>query len=386
MNFELNENQTMIKESIRKFCEAELIPKAAELDRTREFPWDTVRKMGELGFLAPIVPESFGGAGMDTISYTIVGEEVARACASHATIMGAHCSLCCMPILNFGTEEQKAKYLPKLARGEWVGAFSLTEPQAGSDASNIQTVAQKKNGYYVINGKKQWCTNGAEAKVIILFASTNPEAGLRGITPFIIDGGTEGLSIGKIEDTLGIRGSHQTELCFEDMEVPEENVLGGEKNIGRGFQVAMKTLDGGRIGMASASLGIAQAALEVAVKYANQREQFGKKIGEFQAIQWMIADMATELEAARHLTYYAAWLKDTGKPHTCEAAMAKMFASEVCWRVCDKALQIHGGYGYSKEYPLERYLRDARIKRIYEGTNEIQRLVISREVLRRWQA
>jgi len=345
-----------------------------------------VRKLAELGFLAPIVPKQYGGAELDTISYTIIGEEVARGCASHATILGAHCSLCCAPILSFGTEEQKNKYLPKLARGEWIGAFSLTEPQAGSDASNIRTIAEKKNGYYVINGQKQWCTNGAEASVIILFASTNPEAGLRGITPFIIEKeNTKGLRTGKIEDTLGIRGTHQTELYFENAEVPEDNILGGEKNIGRGFQVAMKTLDGGRIGMASASLGIAQAALETAVKYANQREQFGKKISEFQAIQWMIADMATELEAARQLTYYAAWLKDTGKPHTCEAAMAKMFASEVCWRICDKALQIHGGYGYSKEYPLERYLRDARIKRIYEGTNEIQRLVISREILRRWQ-
>lgn len=386
MNFELTEEQQLIRETVRKFADEELAPEAKKLDVSREFPWETVRKMGELGLLAPIIPKEYGGGGLDNISYAIIGEEVARGSASHATIMGAHCSLCCWLIYNFGTEAQKQKYLPKLSKGEWIGAFSLTEPQAGSDASNIQTVAVKKDGYYEITGRKQWCTNGAEASVIILFATTNPEAGLRGITPFIIERGIEGLTIGRIEDTLGIRGSHQTELYFDKAKVPAENILGGEANIGKGFRLAMVALDGGRIGMASASVGIAQAALEVAVKYANEREQFGKKIAEFQAIQWMIADMATELEAARRLTYYAAWLKDVGKPHTCEAAMAKMFASEVCWRVCDKALQIHGGYGYSKEYPLERYLRDARIKRIYEGTNEIQRLVISREILRRWQA
>ena len=384
MDFELNEEQLMVRDTIRKFAEAELAPLAAELDKTREFPWDTVRKLGELGFLGAPVPEEYGGGGMDSISYLIIGMEIARCDAAHATILGAHCSLAVLSILQYGTEEQKKKYLPKMCSGEWMGAFSLTEPDAGSDASNLQTVAVKDGEYYVINGHKQWCTNGAEASVIILFANTNPEAGLRGITPFIIEKDMEGFSVGHIEDTMGIRGSHQTELHFENCRVHESQILGGEDSIGRGFKIAMVILDNGRIGMAGASIGIAQAALEATVKYANQREQFGQKIARFQAIQWMIADMATELEAARQLAYYASWLKGAGKKVTAEAAMAKMFASEVAGRVTDLALQIHGGYGYSREYPLERLVRDARIKRIYEGTNEIQRLVISRDILRRY--
>ena len=384
MDFELNEEQLMVRDTIRKFAETELAPKAAELDNTREFPWDTVRKMGELGYLAPPVPEEYGGGGMDSISYLIIGMEVARCCASHATILGAHCSLAVLSILQFGTDEQKQKYLPKMCSGEWMGAFSLTEPNAGSDASNLETVAVKDGEHYVINGQKQWCTNGAEASVIVLFANTNPDAGLRGITPFIIEKDMEGYSVGNIEDTMGIRGSHQTDLHFENCKVHESQILGGAGSIGKGFKVAMTILDNGRIGMAGASIGIAQAALEAAVKYANQREQFGQKIANFQAIQWMVSDMATELEAAKQLTYYAAWLKGAGKKVTAEAAMAKMFASEVAGRVTDMALQVHGGYGYSREYPLERFVRDARIKRIYEGTNEIQRLVVSREILRRY--
>jgi alkylation response protein AidB-like acyl-CoA dehydrogenase len=272
-----------------------------------------------------------------------------------------------------------------MCSGEWMGAFSLTEPNAGSDASNLQTMAVKDGEHFVINGQKQWCTNGAEASVIVLFANTNPDAGLRGITPFIIEKEMEGFKAGHIEDTMGIRGSHQTDMHFENCRVHESQILGGEGSIGKGFKIAMTILDNGRIGMAGASIGIAQAALEAAVKYANQREQFGQKISHFQAIQWMVADMATEIEAAKNLTYYAAWLKGEGKKVTAEAAMAKMFASEVAGRVTDMALQIHGGYGYSKEYPLERFVRDARIKRIYEGTNEIQRLVISREILRKYQ-
>ncbi|OPX22727.1 MAG: acyl-CoA dehydrogenase [Planctomycetales bacterium 4484_113] len=384
MDFELTDEQKMVRDTIRKFAETELMPVCAELDNTREFPWDTIKKMAELGFLAPPLPTEYGGGGLDHVAYAIVGEEVARGCASHATILGAHCSLCVMGIHDFGTDEQKQKYLPKLASGEWLGAYSLTEPGAGSDASNLQTIAKKEGEYYIINGQKQWCTNGAEAKVVILFANTNPEAGLRGITPFIIEDGVEGFTKGHIEDTMGIRGSHQTELHFKDVRVHESQILGGEKSIGRGFKIAMIILDNGRIGMAAASVGIAQAALEAAVKYAKEREQFGKKIAEFQAIQWMLADSAAEIEAARRLTYYAAWMKSTGQRVTGEAAMAKMFASEVCGRVCDRALQIHGGYGYSREYPLERLVRDARIKRIYEGTNEIQRLVISRDVLRKY--
>jgi len=384
MNFEFTEEQQMVRDAARKFAEAELMPHAKELDNTREFPWDAVRQMGELGFLGAPVPEEYGGSGMDAISYLLIGIEIARACASTATILGAHCSLAIMPILEFGTEEQKKKYLPKLCSGEWIGAFSLTEPNAGSDASNLETVAKREGDEFIITGMKQWCTNGAEASVIILFANTNPEAGLRGITPFIIEKGMEGFTVGHIEDTMGIRGSHQTELHFENCRVHKDQILGGEGSIGKGFMYAMKTLDGGRIGMAGASIGIAQAALEHAVKYSHQRVQFGHEIAQFQAIQWMIADMATEIEAARHLSYYAAWLKSKGKKCTAEAAMAKMFASEVAGRVTDMALQIHGGYGYSREYPMERLVRDARIKRIYEGTNEIQRLVISREILKRY--
>lgn len=385
MNFELTEEQQMVRDAVREFAEAELWPRAAELDESREFPWETVRKMGELGFLAAPIPEEYGGAGMDSITYLIIGMEVSRCCAAHATILGAHCSLTMMPLLEYGTEEQKKKYLPKLTSGEWLGAFSLTEPDAGSDASNLQTIAVKDGEHYVINGKKMWCTNGNEAGMIILLANTNPRAGLRGITPFIVEKGTPGFNPGHIENTMGIRGSHQAELNIENLRVHESQILGGPRNIGRGFSIAMKTLDGGRVGVAGASIGIAQMALELAVKYAKQRVQFGQPIGNFQAVQMMIADMATEIEAARYLSFYAAWLKDQHKPVTAEAAMAKLFASEVAWKATDLSLQVHGGYGYSKEYPIERLMRDARIKRIYEGTNEIQRMVIAREVLRRYK-
>ncbi|MEP0813212.1 MAG: acyl-CoA dehydrogenase [bacterium] len=384
MDFALSEEHEMIRQMAREFAEEVLAPAAAQLEQTREFPKENLKKMAELGLLTPPIPEEYGGPGLDTISYAIIGEEVARACGSTATIMGAHCSLCSMPILMFGTEEQKKHYLPQLCSAEKIGAFGLTEPSAGSDAAGIRTRAVKDGSDYVLNGHKQWITNGHYADVFIIMATTNPEAGLRGITPFLLERGAPGFTTGKIEETMGIRGTVQTELHFENVRIPETDILGGPKSVGRGFLMAMKTLDSGRIGVGAASVGIAQAALEAAVKYSKEREQFGSKLKDFQAIQWMIADMATELQAARLMVYYAAWAKDAhhGKC-TLEAAQAKLYASEVCGKVTDLALQIHGGYGYTKDFPLERYYRDARIKRIYEGTNEIQRMVIAHEVLRK---
>jgi len=384
MNFGLTEEQQLIEKTARRFADEYLAPHAVELETTREFPWENVRMMAKLGMLCPPIPAEYGGGGLDTVSYAVIGEEVARACASTATILGAHCSLCAVPFYTYGTDEQKREYLPKLCSGEMIGAFALTEPQAGSDAANMQTMAVREGDYFVINGAKQWITNGKYAGVVILLAQTNKDLGLRGITPFIIDDGIPGFTKGKVEETLGIRGTTQTELHFENVKIHKDKLLGGEKSIGRGFAYAMATLDGGRIGVASASVGIAQAALEAAVKYSKEREQFGKKISEFQAIQWMIADMSTEITAARLLTRYAAWLKDTVGRCSLEAAQAKLYASEAAGRATDMALQIHGGYGYSKDYPLERYYRDARIKRIYEGTNEIQKMVISREVLKKY--
>jgi alkylation response protein AidB-like acyl-CoA dehydrogenase len=384
MDFMLSEDHQMVKDMAREFAEEVLAPQAAELERTRAFPQATLKKMAELGLLTPPIPEEYGGPGLDTLSYALIGEQIARACGSTATILGAHCSLCCMPILLFGTDEQKKKYLPQLTSGDKIGAFGLTEPSAGSDAAGIRTKAEPDGDFYVINGHKQWITNGHYAGIFILMATTNPKAGLRGITGFIVDRDTPGFTTGKIEETMGIRGTVQTELHFENVRVPKENILGGERGLGKGFLMAMKTLDSGRIGVAAASIGIAQAALEAAVKYSKERVQFEKALKDFQAIQFMIADMATELQAARLMTYYAAWTKDANHGKcTLEAAQAKLYASEVVGRVTDLALQIHGGYGYTKDFPLERYYRDARIKRIYEGTNEIQRMVIAHEVLRK---
>jgi len=375
MDFALSEDHQMIRDMAREFADEVLAPQAAELEKTREFPEETLKKMAELGLLTPPVPEEYGGPGLDTLAYAIIGEEVARGCGSTATILGAHCSLCCMPILTFGTDEQKRKYLPQLTSAEKIGAFGLTEPSAGSDAAGIRTKAVKDGDYYVINGHKQWITNGHYAGIFVILANTNPKAGLRGITAFILDRDTPGFSTGKIEETMGIRGSAQTELHFEDVRLHKDQILGGERGLGRGFLMAMRVLDSGRIGVAAASVGIAQAALEAAVKYSKEREQFGSALKGFQAIQFMIADMSTELRAARLMTHYAAWAKDNNPKCTLEAAQAKLYASEVVGRVTDLALQIH--------FPLERYYRDARIKRIYEGTNEIQRMVIAHEVLRR---
>lgn len=384
MDFTLDEETRMIKDTIHKWAQEKMLPKAKEIDESRQIPPELIKELGELGFLAPYVPAEYGGAGLTYTQTAIVGEELARAEAGLATFMGAHNSLCCYPIINFGTDEQKKKYLPKLATGEFIGSFALTEPEAGSDSSNIKTTAiiSEDKTHFVVNGHKQWITNGDVADVIILLCMTDPAKGLMGISPLIIEKGMPGYSTGHIEDTMGIRGSHQTELFFDNVKVPVENVVGGPGNVGKGFKIAMNTLDGGRIGMGSAAVGIAHQALTEALQYAKTRVQFGKAITEFQATQWKLADYGTQIQAARWLVFHAAWLKDNGQKCTREAAMAKMYASDIGVQVCIEAIQIMGGYGYSREYPAERHLRDIKIKQIYEGTNEIQRLVISREIIR----
>jgi butyryl-CoA dehydrogenase len=384
MDFTLDEETRMIKDTIHKWAQEKALPKAKEIDESRQIPPEMIKELGELGFLAPYVPPQYGGAGLTYTQTAIVGEELARAEAGLATFMGAHNSLCCYPIIAFGTEEQKQKYLPKLATGEFIGSFALTEPEAGSDSSNIKTTAiiSEDKTHFLVNGQKQWITNGDVASVVILLCMTDPAKGLMGISPLIIEKGMPGYSIGHIEDTMGIRGSHQTELFFDNVKVPVENVLGGPSQVGKGFKIAMNTLDGGRIGMGAAAVGIAHQALKEALEYAKTRVQFGKPITEFQATQWKLANYGTQIQAARWLVFHAAWLKDTGQKCTREAAMAKMYASDIGVQVCLDAIQIMGGYGYSREYPAERHLRDIKIKQIYEGTNEIQRLVISREIIK----
>ncbi len=379
MKFSLNKEQEMIRKTAREFAENEIGPIAAHIDETAEFPVDTVKKLGELGFMGMTVPKEYGGAGMDDVSYAIAVEEVSRVCASHGVTMSVNNSLVCWPLLKYGTEEQKQKYLIPLANGEKLGCFGLTEPSAGTDAGSQNTVAIKEGDKYIINGSKVFITNASQAQVAIIFAMTDKSKGTRGISTFIVDTDTPGFSTGTIEDKMGIRGSVQAELVFEDMEIPEENLLGKE---GRGFGIAMATLDGGRIGIACQALGIAQAAYEESVKYAKEREQFGKPIAKFQAIQWFIADMATEIDAARLLVYKAAFDKWQKKPYTVSAAMAKFFASDIAMKATRNAIQVHGGYGYTKEYPVERFYRDAKITEIYEGTTEVQKMVIAGNLLK----
>jgi butyryl-CoA dehydrogenase len=366
MKFDLEEHQQMIKETARDFAEKELRPIASKIDEEASFPAENVKKLGELGFMGMMVPEEFGGAGLDCVSYALAIEEISRVCASTGVIMSVNNSLVCQPILDLGTPEQKKKFLPDLAKGRKLGAFSLTEPEAGSDAGNIQTTAALDGANYVINGTKIFVTSGGKADVVLLFASTDKAAKAKGLSAFLIEKGMPGFKIGKKENKMGIRGSETSELIFEDCKVPKENLLG---QAGAGFRIAMKTLDGGRIGIASQAVGIAQAAMEAAVKYSKERKQFGKPICEFQAIQWMLADMAVEVEAARLLT-----------PK--EAAMAKLFASETAVKTAINAVQVHGGYGYMKEYDVERYFRDSKITEIYEGTSEVQRLVIAASLLK----
>jgi butyryl-CoA dehydrogenase len=379
MDFRLTKEQEMIRAMVSEFAEKEVKPYASEIDTTGEFPWETINKMAKLNLLGLPIPTEYGGAGVDTISYSIAVEEISKRCASTGVIMSVHTSVGTYPIYLFGTEEQKQKFVIPLAKGERIGAFALTEPGAGSDAAGVQTTAKKEGDYYILDGSKIFITNGGVAGSVVVMAMTDKSKGYRGITAFIVEKGTEGYSLGSREKTMGVIGSDTSELVFENCKVPKENLLGEE---GMGFKIAMKALDSGRIGIAAQALGIAEAALEESIKYSKEREQFGKPIAKFQAIQWMIADMAKEIEAARMLMYHAAYLKDKGLNFTKEAAMAKCYSSEVAMRATTKALQIHGGYGYTKDYPVERFFRDAKITEIYEGTSEIQRLVIAANLLK----
>ncbi len=378
MDLELNEEQRMVREMVRDFARKEIAPRAAEVDKSEEFPADNIRKMAELGLLGLPYSERYGGGGGDYLSYAIAVEEIAHACGSTALIYAAHVSLGCGPIYDFGTEEQKKKWLPGLCSGEGLAAFGLTEPEAGSDAGATRTMAVREGDSYVLNGSKMWITSGAIADVVNCTAKTDPQAGTRGISCFVVEKGTPGFIPGKNEPKMGLKGSVTSALSFEKCRVPAENLLGRE---GEGFKQMLITLDAGRIGIGAMALGLAQAAFDEAVPYAKERVQFGQPIAKFQAIQWMIADMATEIDAARLMVYRAAAMKDAGLPFTKEAAMAKLYASEAAERAAFKALQIHGGYGYSREYPVERIYRDQRLCSIGEGTSEIQRLVIARQIL-----
>ncbi len=378
MNFELTEEQKMIRDLARDFAQKEIAPIAAKIDETGEFPRETVKKMGELGLMGIEVPPEYGGGGLDAMSYVLAMEQISKVCASHGTIMSVNNSLVCYGLNKFGTEEQKKKFLTPLASGKKLGAYSLTEPQSGSDAGNMKTRATLQGDTYVINGRKSWVTSGPVADYIVLFAATQPELKHRGTACFIVNTKLPGFALGKIEPKLGIRASATCEITYENYQLPASHRIGQE---GEGFKIAMSVLDAGRIGIAAQALGIAQAAYEASVVYAKEREAFGQKIAEFQAIQWMIADMAVRIEAARLLIYNAAAKKDRHERFSKEASMAKLFASETAMWVTEKAIQVHGGIGYSKELPIERYLRDAKITEIYEGTSEIQRLVIARSAL-----
>ncbi len=385
MDLQLTEEHKMIRDMAREFAQNEIAPVAAHFDETGEFPYETVKKMGAQGFMGIEVPEEYGGQGLDTLSYVLAMIEIAKADVSHSTIVSVHNSLYAHGLLTFGTEEQKQKFLIPVASGQKIGAYSLTEPMSGSDAGAMKSRAVRSShgDHYVINGVKSWVTSGPVADYMVLFTMTDPARKHRGVTAFIIDANQPGLVRGKKEPKLGIRASATSEIIYEDYKCPVENRLGEE---GEGFKIAMSVLDAGRIGIASQAIGVAEAAFEAAVKYANEREAFGQKIGQFQGLQWMIADMKTRIEAARMLTYSAALKKMEAKHnpnirYTLEASMAKLFASETAMWVTEKAVQIHGGMGYSKELPVERYFRDAKITEIYEGTSEIQRLVIARNVL-----
>ncbi|OHD65323.1 MAG: acyl-CoA dehydrogenase [Spirochaetes bacterium RBG_13_51_14] len=383
MDFNLTDEQQMLRETVRQFAENELKPKAEHYDRTHEFPMEHVKKLREMGIMGIVYPEEYNGAGMDYVSYAIAVEEVSRGDASTGVIVSAHNSLCLSPIYYFGSEQQKKTYLSRLTTGEWIGCFGITEPEAGSDAGGTKTTAVLKNGSWVLNGTKNFITNGGVSQIAVVTAVTDKGIGHKGLSFFIIEKGTPGFSVGKTEDKLGICASSTTELVFDNCAIPEGNMLGKR---GDGFKIAMHTLDGGRVGIAAQAVGIAQAALDTAVVYAKDRNQFGKPIADFQAIQWMIADMATEIEASRLLVYKAASLIGTAERQRYSkfAAMAKLFASETSHRVTHKAIQILGGYGYVKDYPVERFYRDARVTEIYEGTSEIQRLVIASNVLREY--
>ena len=379
MNFQLTREQELVRQMVREFAMNEVKPIAAEIDETERFPMENVEKMAKLGMLGIPFAKEYGGAGGDTLSYIIAVEELSKACGTTGVIVSAHTSLCVSLIEQFGTKEQKEKYLVDLASGKKLGAFGLTEPGAGTDAAGQQTVAVLDGDNYILNGSKIFITNGGVADTFIIFAMTDRSKGTRGISAFIVEKEFEGFSIGKKEEKLGIRASSTTELVMSNCIVPKENLIGQE---GKGFGIAMKTLDGGRIGIAAQALGIAEGAFEEAVAYMKERKQFGKPLAAFQGLQWMIAEMDTKIEAARHLVYKAAWLKDNKLPYSVDAARAKLYAAEVAMDVTTKAVQIFGGYGYTKEYPVERMMRDAKITEIYEGTSEVQKMVISGNALR----
>jgi len=380
MRIELNEEQKLLRDSVREFAEEEVRPNAKEIDTSGEFPEEFFHQAGELGLAGVAIPEEYGGAGMDTLAYTLVIEEISRICGSSGVILSVNNSLVCDPLLKYGTEEQKQEFLRPLAGGSKLGCFALTEPEAGSDPAAIRTSATRDGDAYVLNGNKLFITNATHADIAIVFATVNPELRHKGITAFIVPADSSGYTRGAHEYKLGVNASGTTELAFEDLKVPASHRLGEE---GEGFKIAMQTLDAGRVGIAAQAVGIAQGAFEEALAYSQERQQFGKPISDFQAIQFYLADMSTELDAARLLTWKAAWAKDHQKRYSLEACQAKLFASEMAQKVTTLALQIHGGYGYIREYNVERYFRDARITEIYEGTSEIQKMVIANWILDR---
>ena len=379
MSIQLTDEQLMIQSMIRDFAREEIAPTAAERDKKKIFPADILRRLGELGFMGMMVPVEYNGSGADTISYVLALSEVSYACASTAVVMSVHNSIVCESILRYGNEDQKQKYLKTLATGEMIGAFALTEPNAGSDPVRQTTKAVRDGDHYVINGTKRFITTAKNAGLIIVTAKTDASMRHKGISAFLVNADNPGLTVGPLEDKMGLRASDTADLIFEDCRVPASDRLGEE---GAGFKIAMTGLDGGRIGIGAQSLGVSQAAFDAALQYAREREQFGQLISKFQGLRWIFADMATEIEAARQLVYSAAAMKDRGENYTVQASMAKLFSSELVNRITAKAIQMHGGYGYIKEYPVERYYRDARVFTIYEGTSEIQRVVISNSIFR----
>jgi butyryl-CoA dehydrogenase len=379
MDFKLSKEQEFVRKMVREFAETEVEPIAADVDKEHRFPEETVKKMARYGMMGIPFSKELGGSGGDELSYAITVEELARCCASTAVIVSAHTSLCCWPISKYGTKEQKAKYLPDLLSGKKLGAFGLTEPGAGTDAAGQQTRAVLDGDEWVLNGSKVFITNGGYADTFVIMAMTDKSQGTHGISSFIVEKGDEGFSIGKTEDKMGIHGSSTTELIFQNVRIPKDRLLG---QLGKGFKVAMSTLDGGRIGIASQALGIAQGAFDKTVEYMKQRKQFGRKLSQFEGLQFYIADMATRIQAARNLVYEAACKHDAGEPYGEAAAMAKLYAAETAMYVTTKAVQLHGGYGYTADYPVERMMRDAKITEIYEGTSEVQKMVISANELK----
>jgi alkylation response protein AidB-like acyl-CoA dehydrogenase len=380
MMFELSEEQRLIKETAKNFADTTLAPVASQIDREEKIPTEVLSKLSELGFWGIMVPEEYGGAGLDTLALALVLEQISCACASTSVTLSVHNSLCCNALTKYGKEAQKKRYMPRLAGGEIIGAYAMTEPEAGSDAASLKTRAQLVGNHYILNGVKSFITSGPTAGLIVVFARTHPDISLRdkGISAFLVEPGFAGVTRGQKEDKMGVRGAPMCEIILEDAYIPKENLLAGEN---QGFKIAMDTLDCGRIGIAAQSVGIASAALDSAIKYAKERKQFGKTLSEFQSIQWKLAEMATDIEAARLLTYQAAVRRDKNLPYTKEASMAKLFGSTMANKVVKESLQIHGGMGYTKDFPIERFFRDAKITEIYEGTSEVQHIVISRSII-----